>query len=111
MSLGLRWYILEEQVSEYQAPIVGTSNHNVSCAVCLTKTRETVMMIPARTGCPASWTMEYRGYLMTAHHIEMRSTYECVDYNQESIPGSHTDVNGALFYHVEAECSGLQCPP
>ncbi len=97
--------------SEYEFPIVGTHNHNVPCAVCLTKIRETVMMIPARTECPTSWTMEYRGYLMTEGWTHKRSTFECVDYNQESIPGSHTDVNGALFYHVEAECSGMQCPP
>ncbi len=97
--------------TEYESPIVGTADHNVPCAVCLTTTRETVIMIPARTECPTSWTMEYKGYLMTAHREHKRSTYECVDYNQESIPGSHTNVNGALFYHVEAECSGMQCPP
>ncbi len=50
--------------SEYQEPIVGTHDHNVPCAVCLTKTRETVMMIPTKTECPTSWTTEYRGYLM-----------------------------------------------
>ncbi len=77
--------------SEYEHPIVGIDDHNVPCAVCLTKTRETVMMIPART---VSWTMEYKGYLMTAHREHKRSTYECVDYNQEYIPGSHTNVNG-----------------
>ncbi len=77
--------------TKYESPIVGTHDHNVPCAVCLTTTRETVMMIPARTECPTSWTMEYKGYLMTAHH--KRSTYECVDYNQESIPGSHANVN------------------
>ncbi len=68
-------------------------------------------MIPARTECPTSWTMEYKSYLMIEYHGNRRSTYECVDYNQESIPGSHTNVDGALFYHVEAECGGLQCPP
>ncbi len=36
--------------SEYKNPIVGTHEHNVPCAVCLTKTRETVM-IPAKTEC------------------------------------------------------------
>ncbi len=97
--------------SEYEAPIVGTHNHNVPCAVCLATTRETVMMIPARKECPTSWTMEYKGYLMTEHYTHKRSTYECVDYYQVSIPGSHTDVNGALFYHVEADCGGMQCPP
>ncbi len=48
---------------------------------------------------------------MTEGKILKRSTYECVDYNKESVTGSHTNVNGALFYHVEEECSGMQCPP
>ncbi len=95
--------------SEYDHPIVGTHDHNVPCAVCLTKTRETVMMIPARTECPTSWTMEYKSYLMIEYHGHRRSTYKCVDYNQESIPGSHSNVDGALLYLVEAECGGMQC--
>ncbi len=37
--------------SEYKNSIVGTHDHNV---VFLTKTRETVMMIPAKTECPTS---------------------------------------------------------
>ncbi len=61
--------------------------------------------------CPTSWTMEYKGYLMTEYRTHKRSTYKCVDYNQESIPGSHINVQGALFYHVETECSGMLCPP
>ncbi len=48
---------------------------------------------------------------MTEYNLYKRSTYECVDYNQESIPGSHTNVDGALLYHVEAHCGGMQCPP
>ncbi len=82
--------------SEYEYTIVGTHDHNVPCTVCMTKTRETVMMIPAKTECPTSSTMEHKGYLMTERVSHKRSTYECVDYNQESIPGSHLSVNGAL---------------
>ena len=40
------------------------------------------------------------------------STYECVDKAMESLPGSYLNINGALFYHVEAVCGvGLPCPP
>ena len=42
------------------------------------------------------------------HH---RSHYECVDQDQESLPGSGANTNGALFYHVEANCNGMPCPP
>ncbi len=85
--------------SEYDHTIVGTHDHNVPCAVCLTKE------------CPTSWTMEYKGYLMTEYYGHWRPTYECVDYNQEYFPGSHSNVDEALLYHVEAECGGMQCPP
>ena len=31
--------------------------------------------------------------------------------NPESIPGSTSNVNGALFYFVQGTCTGLPCPP
>ncbi len=69
-------------------------------------------MIPAKTSCPQHWTKEYEGYLMSGHHSHKRSMFECVDKGQESVPGSHANTDGALFYHVEANCdTGLPCPP
>ena len=97
---------------EYKGPIQGISDHNVPCAVCAVSTREMVLMIPAKTSCPTSWTREYYGYLMSADHGHPgRSMYTCVDRGQESLPGSHANTNGALFYHVEANCNGMACPP
>ena len=98
--------------TEYEAPISGTSNHDVPCAVCLASSRETMLMIPAKTSCPTSWTAEYTGYLMSAHYQHKRSMYECVDQSMESLAGSFANTNGALFYHVEVDCGyGLPCPP
>ena len=97
--------------SEYERPIVGRHNHNVPCAVCFATTRGAVLMIPAKTSCPPSWTKEYGGYLMSERHNHQRTMHVCVDSSQESIPGSHTDINGALFYHIEAHCDGMACPP
>ena len=97
--------------TEYEYPITGAHNHNVPCAVCDATSRERVLMIPAKTSCPPSWTREYYGYLMTAHYGHRRSTFECVDKDQQPIDGSHADTNGALFYHVEATCTGIDCPP
>ena len=37
--------------------------------------------------------------------------YEYVDKDEEGIPGSIADTNGALFYHVQAQGNGLLCPP
>ena len=97
--------------TEYEETALGRQNQNVPCAVCLAATRGTVLMLPAKTSCPTSWTTEYTGYLMTGHTNHKRSMYECVDKSQESIPGSIANTDGALFYHVEANCNGLQCGP
>uniref|UniRef100_A0A1X7V7M9 Uncharacterized protein n=1 Tax=Amphimedon queenslandica TaxID=400682 RepID=A0A1X7V7M9_AMPQE len=43
----------------------GKHDHNVPCAVCYTSTKSVKLMIPAKTSCPSSWTIEYKGYLMT----------------------------------------------
>ena len=32
--------------------------------------------------------------------------YGCVDKDAESIPGSVTNTDCALFYHVQAQCTG-----
>ena len=99
--------------TEYHSPRQGTSNHNVPCAVCYVSSRPTVVMIPAKASCPPTWTREYYGYMMSAHLGHQRTTFECVDAEQESLPGSHPDTDGALFYHVEARTNerGLPSPP
>ena len=83
------------------------------CTVYHTSTRVAVTMIPAKTQCPSTWTLEYSGYLMSAYLAGDRhpTMYECVDKNPDSVPGSVSDANGALFYHVEANCNGMACPP
>ena len=97
---------------EYEVPITGTHEHNVPCAVCSTSIRVGVVMIPARTSCPTGWTREYYGYLMSEAYWSdhKRTSFECVDKDQDSLPGSQANTNGALFYHVEANCNGLPCP-
>ena len=100
---------------EYQlyggSPLPALDQHNVPCAVCHVSTRAAVLMIPAWRQCPSQWTLEYTGYLMTEHRTHSKATYECVDKDAQSVPGSHADTNGGLFYHVEANCNGLPCPP
>ena len=77
----------------------GKHHHNAPCAVCYTSTKSVKLMIPARTSCPSSWTIEYKGYLMAEHHTHKNNrVYECVDENPESIDGSEANNNGALFY-------------
>ena len=98
----------------YQTSTGTSHDHNVPCSVCDASIRNRVLMIPARLHCPDStWTLEYSGYLMTTSHASPhhRTMYECVDSAMESIPGSAPDINGAVFFHVEATCTGIPCPP
>ena len=99
-----------------QGPLQAVHDHNVPCAVCYASTRVAVTMIPAKTQCPSTWTLEYSGYLMAANkgssrYLYYRTMFECVDKNPDSIPGSAPSIVGALFYHTEATCTGIPCPP
>ena len=89
--------------------------HNAPCAVCMATSRCSLLMIPAKTNCPTSWTTEYVGYLMSAaqNHI-LATEYVCVDKDPESVAGLDAInwVQGStLFDHVEASCNGMACPP
>ena len=104
-------YLYGVEYESWVGPYAAFDDHNVPCAVCYVTMREIVLMLPAKTSCPVNWTMEYTGYLMTEHRNHHRSTFECIDGEFQSIPGSSANVNGALFYFVEATCDGLPCPP
>ena len=87
--------------------------HNMPCAVCCTSTRSKLLVIPAKLTCATNWTTEYTGYLMAAYHRHNgRTLFECVDDQPESVPGlNEYDDSNALYYHVEATCNSLRCPP
>ena len=103
--------------AEYRAysgqPFHSVDGHNIPCAVCYASTRDTVLMIPAKLTCPTNWTTEYTGYLMAAHYSHNgRTLFECIDSTPQSVPGlDGGDDNNALYYHVEATCNSLSCPP
>ena len=85
---------------------------NVPCAVCYTPTRSTMVMIPAWTHCPASWTKEYVGYIMAEGRSSFRVQHVCVDQHTEVIPGEAIYSDGTRLYHMDIKCStGLLCPP
>ena len=78
----------------YSPPLLGDIHqHNVPCANCL---RESVLMIPARISCPATWTLEYSGYLMTERNTHHRSSAVCMDKDPETVPGEVADTDGLL---------------
>ena len=105
--------------AEYRRPIWGGQDLNVPCAVCRSS-RADIMMIPAKAYCPLGWTREYYGYLMTqaigeqapnGGGVRGRTMYECVDKDPEAVPGSIGHQGGVKFFHVEASCNGMPCPP
>ena len=97
---------------EYEKTIAsGDAQYNAPCAVCNVPDKSTTIMIPAKTTCPTGWIREYYGYLMTERKEYRRSMFECVDISMEAIPGSRGHQDGGHFYPVEAECSGIACPP
>ena len=99
-----------EYETQTNSPLSHVHNHNVPCAVCCTS-RSKLFMLPARDECPTTWTLEYSGYLMTDYKGHKRNSFECVDKDPESIPGTAAGTDGALFYHVEATCHGIPCGP
>ncbi len=98
---------------EYQGTI---RNHgsDIPCAVCVVPTKNLVLMVPGKSSCPAGFTREYYGYIMSerSHTLHKRSTFECVDKDLEPVPGtSKYQGRHGLFGHVEAVCNALACPP
>ena len=87
----------------------GLHDFNVPCAACAAVERANKIMIPAKVTCPPTWIREYYGYLMAEQHNHQRTSYECVDVDAEAIPGTGSDINGVLFYPVEAVCIGIDC--
>jgi len=86
-------------------PLSAVTDHNVPCAVYYA-----VVMIPGKTVCPSSWIHEYYGYLMANYDTFHSTKFECIDRSPQTIPSSASRTDGALFYHVEAQCHGI-CPP
>ena len=103
--------------AEYRAqsgqPLGSKDGHNMPCAVCCTSTRSKLLVIPAKLTCPTNWTTEYTGYIMATHYsYNGRTLFECVDDQPESVPGLNGyEKDNARYYHVEATCNSLSCPP
>ena len=109
---GAPSYMVGTEYERVSGIFPGKHDHNAPCAVCYSSIKTVKLMIPATITCPSSWTIEYKGYLMTDHHNSKKNrVYECVDENPESIPDSSTNDNGAMFYFIRSTCNGLPCPP
>ena len=88
--------------------------HNVPCAVCYVSTRTSVLMIPAKTQCPSSWTREYNGYLTAkfnmmvtiAHHLNVLIVVQNSFLAAAVMLMVHSSITLEVY-----NCNGLACPP
>ena len=113
--IGVTYYSTLTGV-EYQTrngPLHSLRTFNVPCSVCYTSTKGAMLMVPANTECPSSWTREYYGYLMSEreHEAHHRSSYDCLDLDPNIVPGEHGYIAKGLLSHVLSTCNGFQCPP
>jgi len=87
-------------------------NNDAPCVVCINPTASIQVMTPGRLDCPsADMSLEYNGFLVSAHYGHYRSEYVCLDSTPEVRPGGQADDNGGLFYPVQVGCGSMPCPP
>lgn len=87
-------------------------NQEVTCVVCQTIDRKSVLMIPAKLTCPLGWTPEYNGYLMStlSYSVDLhRGEFVCVDGSPVMVPNSKHNNNQAIVVPVEVRCGSLEC--
>ena len=107
MSQELSWYMQggglveavtiteEDQPTTSACLVIQTTStinpeFNAPCAMCYASTMVAVTMLPAKTHCPSTWTLEYSGYLMSAaslygHHnctrVNLAAVLTYFEYN------------------------------
>ncbi|XP_078309752.1 uncharacterized protein LOC111107576 isoform X2 [Crassostrea virginica] len=105
-------YGAEYETYTYNENFAGMHDHDVPCAVCLVHNRSVVRMFPARKTCYDGWKLEYQGYLMATYYKHAgASKYTCVDHHPDALHAGRSNMDGKLFYFVEAVCGSLKCPP
>ncbi|XP_071098147.1 uncharacterized protein [Haliotis cracherodii] len=104
-------YGTEYQTNEHSTSFKNLNDHDVPCAVCRSRTKTSVIMVPAKMSCFPGWRVEYTGYLMGGHYSYAASEYLCVDGDAEKDRSGHENKNGQLLYLVEGVCGSLPCPP
>ena len=58
-------------------------------------------MIPAKTKCTTSWTLEYHAYLMTERIVNQNNVaFECLYGNPECVTGIGVQNTEALSHYV-----------
>ncbi|XP_076470598.1 uncharacterized protein LOC143300654 [Babylonia areolata] len=92
--------------------VEGRDSQDVLCSVCRAP-QPTTLMMPATLVCPAGWTAQYSGHLMSERLDSAgRTEYVCVDGDMKYRLAGGADKLGAQFFYVMTVCDGtLPCPP
>ena len=107
-------YVVSYAVDQKSLISSVSSTSPTPCAVCYVPSRSASVMIPASTSCPADWTQEYKGYVMSYHGWSDAITnrhptnYICADGALEVAPGGVNQFQGAIFF-VKLGCGLLPC--
>ncbi|MFO0598173.1 MAG: hypothetical protein U0228_22915 [Myxococcaceae bacterium] len=101
-------YGTEYQTSGGQIGMDALQDYDAACAVCFQPAASTTFMYPGAATCPAGWTTEYFGYLMSSHYQQAKHDWSCVD-STATANGSSVNNDGHLWYSTEAECGSLPC--
>jgi hypothetical protein len=88
-------------------------SHRFSPSTVYRSPRATTVMVAATHICPAGWTTEYSGHLMSGYGAYSASMdYICVDANPQARPGGQGNaVYGGRLYYTISKCGSLPCPP
>ena len=80
-------------------------DYGIPCAVCYSSSHSTVLMQPARDTCSNSWSILYKGLLVTNE-----ASLACMDNAVKSLQASSAGTTNQYRY-VKASCDLLPCPP
>lgn len=95
---------------------------HLPCAVCEATQRVSQVSMPGKSRCPAEWSLEYKGYLMSAATVfqsNHKMEYVCIDSSPDTIRSKTGSITapwyGQVLNHATAQCSGDSridyCPP
>jgi len=108
---GAEYYFSSTPFSTVNNGGNGLHWHDVPCIVCHTPVRSNQIMIPARRSCPAGWTFEYSGYIVSdSTGSYSRSDFICLDEAPEVMIAGSEVKYGLFLSNVRVSCGSLACP-
>lgn len=118
-SLKPAWLQVEFSPTMFGRPI--PKHYHLPCVACETVQRVTKIMIPAQVRCPYDWTLDYKGYLVSAAEGNLpagnlpvtyfregyyRVNYLCIDSKIELLNTTTPGGRGTPLYPVAAHATG-----